>query len=177
MCSDISNEDVYSLVKQEVDSLPVGNFITAVEISKKIEKEKSSINRQLYALYQQGYIDMVPACPPKWYKRNQDNMNNESIEIHNPDHMFSDTIPYTKIIEWKNKNPITVLNEYCQITQRDWIIDIISSGQSHCPIFTASITVSGIKCKTGKGSTKKEAKQIAARETMNFILNKTIIKF
>ncbi|AAF17911.1 gp029L [Rabbit fibroma virus] len=91
--------------------------------------------------------------------------------------IFGDTIKYEKIVSWQTKNPCTVLNEYCQITSREWSINVTRTGQSHNPTFTAVVTVSGYSFKSATGSNKKEARKNAAKEAMDIILKHVVIKF
>ncbi|AGU99712.1 m29L [Myxoma virus] len=91
--------------------------------------------------------------------------------------IFGDTIKYEKIVSWQTKNPCTVLNEYCQITFREWSINVTRTGQSHNPTFTAVVTVSGYSFKSATGSNKKEARKNAAKEAMDVILKHVVIKF
>ncbi|AAR07391.1 34L [Yaba monkey tumor virus] len=172
----------FSLVKNEVMMLNVDEYTTSIDISNKLKINKKKINKQLYKLQKEGVLKMVPSNPPKWFKNcncedSENNDNKLESRDHVPHHIFKDEIPYKKIISWKDKTPCTVINEYCQLTSRDWSIEVTTAGESHCPIFTASVIISGIKFKPEIGNTKKEAKHKASKITMEEILKSSIVKF
>ncbi|ABQ43508.1 dsRNA-binding [Tanapox virus] len=174
----VNDAEIFSLVKKEVLSLNTNDYTTAISLSNKLKIDKKKINQQLYKLKKEDTVKMVPSNPPKWFK-NYNGEHDSKLEQkhHIPNHIFSDTVPYKKIINWKDKNPCIVLNEYCQFTCRDWSIDITTSGKSHCPMFTATVIISGIKFKPAIGNTKREAKYNASKITMDEILDSVIIKF
>ncbi|AYC44750.1 DsRNA binding PKR inhibitor [Moosepox virus GoldyGopher14] len=189
-----SDMEITKLVKDIITNLPLGRHITALEIARQLNVEKSYINKQLYKLYHEGLLNVIPTNPPRWLKKTctkeeedvmsvivetntyLDELDIETMGKNNPE-LFGDTIPYEKILAWKDKNPCSVLNEYCQYTSRDWYIDIISSGPIHKPLFTATLCISGVKFRSAIGSTKKEAKTNATRMAMDLIINNSIIKF
>nr|WGO62663.1 dsRNA-binding [Wadden Sea poxvirus] len=90
---------------------------------------------------------------------------------------FSDTIPYQKIVNWKNKSPSVILNEYCQYTNREWSIYVNKSGSDNCPVFTAYVTISGIHFKPANSENKKGAKAKAAKLAMEKVFEWIIVKF
>ncbi|QHG62593.1 dsRNA binding Pkr inhibitor [Cetacean poxvirus 1] len=75
---------------------------------------------------------------------------------------ITDTINYIKVLEWQNKNPVSVLNEYCQTTGRKWIIHIVKYGSDHCPLFLGAVIIDGHMFPYDCGKTKKEARCAAA---------------
>ncbi|QEJ79182.1 double-stranded RNA binding protein [Goatpox virus] len=170
--------DSYELVKKMVNNLSESEFITAIEISKKLNIEKANVNKQLYKLHNDGFIFMIRSNPPKWFKKNGiDNNDNDNNDMKKLNKSFSDTIPYYKIVLWKEKNPCSAINEYCQFTSRDWYINISSCGNGRKPMFLASVIISGIKFFPEIGNTKKEAKQKSTKRTIDFLINTSIIKF
>ncbi|AFU76962.1 m29L [Myxoma virus] len=104
-------------------------------------------------------------------------LSSGNVAVSETKPIFGDTIKYEKIVSWQTKNPCTVLNEYCQITFREWSINVTRAGQSHSPTFTAVVTVSGYSFKSATGSNKKEARKNAAKEAMDVILKHVVIKF
>lgn len=65
----------------------------------------------------------------------------------------------SKLIEWTQKNKINICFELLeQSTENDGT-----------PVFSSQVSLEGIKCGSGKGYSKKESQQIAAKETLEML--------
>ncbi|UXL47985.1 Double-stranded RNA binding protein, partial [Monkeypox virus] len=101
--------------------------------------EKREVNKALYDLQRSAMVYSSNDTPPRWSTtmdadtRPTDSDADAIIDdvsrekSMREDHKsFDDVIPVKKIIYWKGVNPVTVINEYCQITRRDWSFRIES---------------------------------------------------
>ncbi|QED21220.1 double-stranded RNA binding protein [Borealpox virus] len=164
--------------------------VTAIQLSRQLNMEKREVNKALYDLQR---IAMVYSCdgnPPRWFMTTEadtqavdttadDIIEDESREKSmSKDHqLFDDIIPAKKIIDWKGVNPVTVINEYCQITKRDWSFLIESVGPSNAPTFYACVDIDGRVFDKADGKTKRDAKNNAAKLAVDKLLGYVIIRF
>ncbi|AOP31747.1 dsRNA-binding protein [Volepox virus] len=129
--------------------------------------------------------------PPRWYVTDENKQQNdepgpssaeaiiddESREKSTDEYVFNDIIPAKKIMDWKDTHPVTIINEYCQITKRDWSFRIESVGPSNSPTFYARVDIDGILFDKADGSSKRDAKNKAAKLAVDKLLTYVIIRF
>ncbi|APG58244.1 protein E3 [BeAn 58058 virus] len=166
MASEKDSSDVVELIKNSIANLSIGESLTALQISKDLGINKSTINKHLYKLSKDGDVKMVKDIPPRWSK------NETRCEATGGIGVFNDIIPKSKLENWKGKNPIIVINEYCQYTMRDWSIIVKYDENSTYPLFLANVIISDKEFSVMKGRSKKEAKNNAATVAVDAILNK-----
>ncbi len=160
---------LWDMVKKEVEES--GNAgITALCISRNLGVEKRRVNNVLYSMANEGEVTRSEHTPPIWRNRHVEE-NECSLKE------FSDVIPQKKYLEWQNKNPLMVLNEYSQLTGRKIDYQIITKGELHCPIFVCRVMIDGRGFESVCERTKKESKQSAAKLALNSVFMRAQIQF
>ncbi len=152
--------------------------------------EKREVNKALYDLQRSAMVYSSNDTPPRWSTtmdvdtRPTDSDADAIIDdvsrekSMREDHKsFDDVIPVKKIIYWKGVNPVTVINEYCQITRRDWSFRIESVGPSNSPTFYACVDIDGRVFDKADGKSKRDAKNNAAKLAVDKLLSYVIIRF
>ncbi|AFB76933.1 interferon resistance protein [Cotia virus SPAn232] len=159
--------DISEIINGIINHLSIGESTTALQISKDLGIGKSTVNKYLYKLHKDGIIKMENVIPPRWSKNDTNFEKTVGIGV------FNDIIPKSKLDSWKGKNPIAIINEYCQFTMREWTI-IVKYDENHTtyPLFNASVVISDKQFETMKGKTKQEAKYNAANVAVDAILNR-----
>ncbi|AEN03626.1 dsRNA-binding protein [Yokapox virus] len=189
MTTTSSNDSNIDIIISELEKLDTG--ITALELSRRLNMEKKIINSTLYNIKSNGGVISTPETPPKWSlnKSNTETDDNTppkppvreqpyiSDEYKRSCMLMEDMIPYKKLVDWNGVNPITVINEFCQITNRTAFYSIDSSGQSNNPIFYAYVTIDGRRFEMAEGKTKKEAKNKAAKNAVDKLFENIMVKF
>ncbi|AKJ93687.1 dsRNA-binding protein [Raccoonpox virus] len=162
--------------------------ITAIQLTRQLNMEKREVNDALYDLQSKNMVYSSNDDPPRWFISEEnkipqgeessvdDILNDESREKSMGAYSFDDIIPAKRLIGWKDANPITVINEYCQITKRDWSF-CIESGQSNSPTFYARVDIDGRLFDKAEGSSKRDAKNKAAKLAVDKLLSYVIIRF
>ncbi|AXN74850.1 interferon resistance, PKR inhibitor [Akhmeta virus] len=163
---------------------------TAAQLTRQLNMEKREVNKALYDLQRSAMVYSSDDIPPRWFmtmeadKPDADVMADAIIDdvsrekSMREDHKsFDDVIPAKKIIDWKNANPVTIINEYCQITKRYWSFRIESVGPSNSPTFYACVDIDGRVFDKADGKTKRDAKNNAAKLAVDKLLGYVIIRF
>ncbi|AST09452.1 dsRNA-binding protein IFN resistance/PKR inhibitor [NY_014 poxvirus] len=184
MASSSNHVDIVACELETLDN----TGITAIELSKILNMEKKLVNNALYTIQRNGGVYSTEDNPPKWFvtNKNTDSDGDESDtrdttslikEYQTGMQAFEDVIPSKKLIDWKDVNPITVINEYCQITNRSATYSIDSKGPSNNPTFYARVIIDGRIFDIAEGKTKKEAKNKAAKLAVDKLFEHITISF
>ncbi|QHG62594.1 dsRNA-binding IFn resistance [Cetacean poxvirus 1] len=159
---------IEQLILNEIDNRCEG--ISAAELATILYIDKKCINRCLYRLHKLSYITISssssPSSPPKWV-RVKEECSNQCI---------SDVLDSKKVNDLKNKNAVSALNEYCQVTRRAWDIKIDKYGSDHIPIFVAYVVIDCVCFPKKEAFSKNQARKYAAEQAMNVLYKTVIIK-
>ncbi|AOP31536.1 dsRNA-binding protein [Skunkpox virus] len=165
--------------------------ITATQLTIQLNMEKKEVDKALYDLQNKHIVYSSDDEPPRWFvtddnKPQKDEaepssvdtiIDDESREKSMDQYVFHDIIPAKRIMDWKDTHPVTIINEYCHITKRDWSFYIESVGPSNSPTFYARVDIDGRSFDKADGSSKRDAKNKAAKLAVDKLLTDVIIRF